>query len=1394
MTRDDIDIFDPGNIPADMYRRDGSVKSSEGYLGPQTNKHDGKIMTELSIGVEIDGREVEIPAMVPTLTQSEIEILRNIRVGIDPIPRSIQQKAVDHAMPLLNSGKSPFFQGFSGSSVSDIDIFDPQYANPQLRGQHPGDNADLSALGIIPDMAKGFINDAYRYGKQALTGDLRTDEELLYRPELRGDAATISDMLGQGMGAAMNYRGLLSTPEFPLPSTVDVLGGALGMYQNAKPELIDIFGEPGVNQVEGTALLGSMILPGRVRQATKTGLYSQAAESALDLQRKSGNVQGYINDLTGKGRVKPDELRAIGFEDYFAGRNDIPRQEVQQYINDNQIRLDETILRDATALPERTSSGEPDYENIARNATGRAKYSSYTLGGGDQNNNYREILIQLPYKSDVVDQVHGLRIEYSNLINRTDDVSVARKAEIKQQLIPLEAQYNSEYQGGHYPDVDNVAMTLRLNDRVDVEGKKGLLIEEIQDDWASAGNDLGYKNIAETKALSKELDRLEEINNSYLKQQQEFEIQGIPEDIEFTTKAVRNYRDTLDARYRLQEVLSKEENLLPDRPFKSTDKSSDYSVAIKRALVEAANGDYDRLYLTTGQQQADRYDLSKSINEVRLDGDEIIGFTVSAFDKNDAPVIMETIKSLDELPALIGKDAAKAIVDQPITDTTFGSARILAGQDLSIGGEGMKQFYDKTYRNALGKMVKPYGVKVGQADLPSDYQPEIFQVIDDANERAEWLDVKSQVENYGNENSLVLKKYDEFVAKYKPKTFRAETVYSVDITPKMREDFKKGIPMFAGGGAVDTTDIFEYNLGGSVSQMMRDPNEKRGAGPTGPQVANFAANFPPGAATLDAFGGMPGMVDRNAGYVDIFSAEPNLSAKANIEQGNYGTAFMQGMGVLGDLITPIPLAGTLLGAALKAPRAIQKAGKLSKAAKTGGIDSLPQDIVRVGDGIESIDAARIVSSKATLTKKQTITALKNQFMSEHPAVGRLTTVNNKPKVVDEALIRRRANAYVKKMEAVPAVFRREAYRLDQNIQTIPMQQRNIIHPEALIGKTGVPVVGDRSIRLVGDDKAGRGIMSIRGVPLSSEHIPQGGMEYSIDNLGRPISLPDGSTSNRGWASMEDAANKKQANMLLAATETDSDDILGIYSAMSRNSINFSADALIPMMKQLPAIRIPKKDIKAFDEAIRKGVRKTDGDGKVTTTARPDWLGLEHPEVFDQLLGKGDFPKDGAGAFRKTIIEEMMKKKWENLGFPLYDDMIDTMTVPALGGFMQGESGLSMFKADPLASTFDDLDHLSYGTSIPGEYFGGLKGSVPPEVMYPEMFDMLSKKITAPKKGTPRPLSYDEQVGSLMMDPKLYEQYTPEKVEKIIEYMNKNLGTDYAKGGEVSADLIDIFDV
>jgi len=132
---------------------------------------------------------------------------------------------------------------------------------------------------------------------------------------------------------------------------------------------------------------------------------------------------------------------------------------------------------------------------------------------------------------------------------------------------------------------------------------------------------------------------------------------------------------------------------------------------------------------------------------------------------------------------------------------------------------------------------------------------------------------------------------------------------------------------------IDDIDIFGYNMGGSVSDMMRDPKLEREpiTLPTGPQVANFAANFAPGAGSIDAGFGFPGMVDRDAGFVDIFSEDPGLSLPENYAEGNYGTALMQGLGVLGDAAyLGGPLLGGSVGSILKTPRAIQLAAKASK--------------------------------------------------------------------------------------------------------------------------------------------------------------------------------------------------------------------------------------------------------------------------------------------------------------------------------------------------------------------------------------------------------------------------------------------------------------------------------
>lgn len=97
---------------ASMYRSDGSRKSPRGFLGPIQNQVDGGTMTEVSIGVEIDGVEQQIPAMVPGLTQDEINTLANMQIegNAANIPESIKQKAVDHARRRTSEGKSVFYQ------------------------------------------------------------------------------------------------------------------------------------------------------------------------------------------------------------------------------------------------------------------------------------------------------------------------------------------------------------------------------------------------------------------------------------------------------------------------------------------------------------------------------------------------------------------------------------------------------------------------------------------------------------------------------------------------------------------------------------------------------------------------------------------------------------------------------------------------------------------------------------------------------------------------------------------------------------------------------------------------------------------------------------------------------------------------------------------------------------------------------------------------------------------------------------------------------------------------------------------------------------------------------------------------------------------------------------
>jgi hypothetical protein len=95
-------------FPADWYRRDGSLKSLKGWLGPLTLPN-GQVATEYTMSFSDVLGGMDIPSLVPTLSKEEIDLMVNdiIPNGKKP-PQSVINKMIEHAEMMTAYGKSVF--------------------------------------------------------------------------------------------------------------------------------------------------------------------------------------------------------------------------------------------------------------------------------------------------------------------------------------------------------------------------------------------------------------------------------------------------------------------------------------------------------------------------------------------------------------------------------------------------------------------------------------------------------------------------------------------------------------------------------------------------------------------------------------------------------------------------------------------------------------------------------------------------------------------------------------------------------------------------------------------------------------------------------------------------------------------------------------------------------------------------------------------------------------------------------------------------------------------------------------------------------------------------------------------------------------------------------------
>ena len=233
---------------------------------------------------------------------------------------------------------------------------------------------------------------------------------------------------------------------------------------------------------------------------------------------------------------------------------------------------------------------------------------------------------------------------------------------------------------------------------------------------------------------------------------------------------------------------------VPDAPFKDTW----HQLALKRALKYAADNGYDRVGLTTGSQQAKRYDLSKQVDEIAVpmvnsDGSRSVriepteGGNIKLMVDSNGVVTGygsgSTQFSGKKLNEVLGKEIADKVMNAQ------ANAKF-SGLDLQVGGEGMKKYYDEIYPAFLAKQGKKYNAKTGETTIGK----------------------KGTIEKAGT-------------SYYQTPDTNA-TVRYIDISPEMRGGVKKGQPLFTAapiGGIGLGAGTQDNEMPDAVRQYMANP-------------------------------------------------------------------------------------------------------------------------------------------------------------------------------------------------------------------------------------------------------------------------------------------------------------------------------------------------------------------------------------------------------------------------------------------------------------------------------------------------------------------------------------------------------------------------------------------
>jgi N12 class adenine-specific DNA methylase len=526
-------------------------------------------------------------------------------------------------------------------------------------------------------------------------------------------------------------------------------------------------------------------------------------------------------DKFGKG----DEAKWTGLTEWLSQQQgSVSKADIQQYLKDNRIQVVEVVKGEVSNFTKDDISDvkinqhgagnwvvktkedgtvefpldkaddkaeaieyaleQLNYDNKSKRES-KPKFQSYQLEG--EKENYKEVLVTMPTnktnaETNVTNFFNKMKDKYGEgFVSKLTTEENAERLKLKDALD--NQPKNPPFKSSHF-DEPNILVHLRMNTRTDADGNKVLFLEELQSDFGQQGKKQGFKVSDSDK------------NNKIALDKKARELGGY----KFLSEAENKWYDD----YTSGKLGSLKEDAIPQAPF-VTDTNAWTKLALKVALKEAVKQDADKIAWTTGEQQNERYDLSKQVEdiwtsaysdswngknydklkdvEITLKGSEVKKLTI-----NESGKVISGDFNGESLDNIVGKEMAEKIINAK-DDTNFGE------QDLKVGGKGMKGFYGSPTEGKLGivgNVAKSlFKQEVGTVELQTTStgianQDKVLRFRDwvwkNKTDDFSYSDAQKNIDN----NSTLYQEYQKNIP----------TQHSIDITPELKVEVESGLPLF----------------------------------------------------------------------------------------------------------------------------------------------------------------------------------------------------------------------------------------------------------------------------------------------------------------------------------------------------------------------------------------------------------------------------------------------------------------------------------------------------------------------------------------------------------------------------------------------------------------------